>query len=125
MGTPARGEDPPDGRPHAVARVRVLHGRDSLCRRHGAENNRGNDFIPALGARKPRHRPRRGRLDGDQEARGLFLMSVAANTEAWGFESFMERNLEKDLLRFTTAGSVDDGKSTLIGRLLADSQFVI
>ena len=30
----------------------------------------------------------------------------------------------KDLLRFTTAGSVDDGKSTLIGRLLYDSQSV-
>lgn len=29
-----------------------------------------------------------------------------------------------DLLRFTTAGSVDDGKSTLIGRLLYDSQTV-
>src|SRR5262249_5376936 len=27
-----------------------------------------------------------------------------------------------DLLRFTTAGSVDDGKSTLIGRLLYDSR---
>lgn len=26
---------------------------------------------------------------------------------------------EMDLLRFTTAGSVDDGKSTLIGRLLS------
>jgi sulfate adenylyltransferase large subunit len=51
-------------------------------------------------------------------------MSVAANTEAWGFESFRERNLEKDLLRFTTAGSVDDGKSTLIGRLLHDSKSV-
>ncbi|MGA7796701.1 MAG: sulfate adenylyltransferase subunit CysN [Candidatus Acidiferrales bacterium] len=51
-------------------------------------------------------------------------MSVAANSEAWGFESFMERNLEKDLLRFTTAGSVDDGKSTLIGRLLHDSKSV-
>jgi sulfate adenylyltransferase large subunit len=51
-------------------------------------------------------------------------MSVAANTEAWGFESFMDRNLEKDLLRFTTAGSVDDGKSTLIGRLLHDSKSV-
>jgi bifunctional enzyme CysN/CysC/sulfate adenylyltransferase subunit 1 len=51
-------------------------------------------------------------------------MSLAANTEAWGFESFMERNLEKDLLRFTTAGSVDDGKSTLIGRLLHDSKSV-
>ena len=29
---------------------------------------------------------------------------------------------EMDLLRFTTAGSVDDGKSTLIGRLLYDSK---
>jgi sulfate adenylyltransferase subunit 1 len=29
---------------------------------------------------------------------------------------------QKDLLRFTTAGSVDDGKSTLIGRLLYDTQ---
>ena len=30
-----------------------------------------------------------------------------------------------DLLRFTTAGSVDDGKSTLIGRLLYDSKSVL
>ncbi|MFW5718007.1 MAG: sulfate adenylyltransferase subunit 1, partial [Spirochaetota bacterium] len=29
---------------------------------------------------------------------------------------------ERDLLRFTTAGSVDDGKSTLIGRMLHDSK---
>ena len=29
-----------------------------------------------------------------------------------------------DLLRFTTAGSVDDGKSTLIGRLLHDSKSI-
>ena len=36
----------------------------------------------------------------------------------------MEQNLQKDLLRFTTAGSVDDGKSTLIGRLLHDSKSV-
>lgn len=32
--------------------------------------------------------------------------------------------LEMDLLRFTTAGSVDDGKSTLIGRLLFDSKAI-
>ncbi len=32
--------------------------------------------------------------------------------------------MQPDLLRFTTAGSVDDGKSTLIGRLLYDSQTV-
>ena len=30
--------------------------------------------------------------------------------------------LDMELLRFTTAGSVDDGKSTLIGRLLYDSK---
>jgi sulfate adenylyltransferase large subunit len=37
---------------------------------------------------------------------------------------FLRRDEEKDLLRFTTAGSVDDGKSTLIGRLLYDSKGV-
>ena len=37
---------------------------------------------------------------------------------------FFEQSLEMELLRFTTAGSVDDGKSTLIGRLLHDSKAV-
>jgi sulfate adenylyltransferase large subunit len=40
------------------------------------------------------------------------------------FEQFLQRDMEKDLLRFTTAGSVDDGKSTLIGRLLHDAKAV-
>jgi sulfate adenylyltransferase subunit 1 len=40
------------------------------------------------------------------------------------FALFLEQNLNKELLRFTTAGSVDDGKSTLIGRLLHDSKTV-
>ena len=35
----------------------------------------------------------------------------------------MELN-NNQLLRFTTAGSVDDGKSTLIGRLLYDSKSI-
>lgn len=35
-----------------------------------------------------------------------------------------EAYLDMDLLRFTTAGSVDDGKSTLIGRLLYDSKAI-
>jgi sulfate adenylyltransferase subunit 1 len=35
-----------------------------------------------------------------------------------------EGYLDMDLLRFTTAGSVDDGKSTLIGRLLYDSKSI-
>src|SRR5437870_3657712 len=41
-----------------------------------------------------------------------------------GFLSFLDRDVTKELLRFTTAGSVDDGKSTLIGRLLHDSKAV-
>ena len=39
-------------------------------------------------------------------------------------EERLEAELNKDLLRFSTAGSVDDGKSTLIGRLLYDSHNV-
>ncbi|MGI4757915.1 MAG: sulfate adenylyltransferase subunit CysN [Janthinobacterium lividum] len=37
---------------------------------------------------------------------------------------YLQEEREKDLLRFSTAGSVDDGKSTLIGRLLYDTQSV-
>ena len=37
-------------------------------------------------------------------------------------KAFLDQDEEKDLLRFLTAGSVDDGKSTLIGRLLFDSK---
>jgi sulfate adenylyltransferase subunit 1 len=40
------------------------------------------------------------------------------------FDLFLQNDLEKKLLRFTTAGSVDDGKSTLIGRLLHDAKGV-
>ncbi|MEI6514630.1 MAG: sulfate adenylyltransferase subunit CysN [bacterium] len=39
-------------------------------------------------------------------------------------EAFLAENEKKDLLRFSTAGSIDDGKSTLIGRLLHDSKNV-
>src|SRR6266852_9461059 len=37
---------------------------------------------------------------------------------------WLESTAQTELLRFTTAGSVDDGKSTLIGRLLYDSKGV-
>ncbi|MBE0637948.1 MAG: sulfate adenylyltransferase subunit CysN [Bacteroidales bacterium] len=37
-------------------------------------------------------------------------------------KSFLDQDQNKDLLRLLTAGSVDDGKSTLIGRLLFDSK---
>src|SRR5882724_6419122 len=41
-----------------------------------------------------------------------------------GFDRLPQREPEKELLRFTPAGSVDDGKSTLIGRLLHDAKGV-
>ena len=37
-------------------------------------------------------------------------------------EAFLEQQQGQDLLRFITCGSVDDGKSTLIGRLLWEAQ---
>ena len=40
------------------------------------------------------------------------------------FEEFLNAHLGQEMLRFTTAGSVDDGKSTLIGRLLHDTKSV-
>jgi sulfate adenylyltransferase large subunit len=43
---------------------------------------------------------------------------------ARSFEAFLEGHLGQEMLRFTTAGSVDDGKSTLIGRLLHDTKSV-
>ncbi|WEM42053.1 sulfate adenylyltransferase subunit CysN [Photobacterium sp. DA100] len=39
-----------------------------------------------------------------------------------GIEAYLDQHQNKSLLRFLTCGSVDDGKSTLIGRLLHDSQ---
>ncbi|MBZ0329196.1 sulfate adenylyltransferase subunit CysN [Halomonas sp. ANAO-440] len=39
-------------------------------------------------------------------------------------ESYLKEHENKDLLRFITCGSVDDGKSTLIGRLLHDAKMI-
>ena len=74
-----------------------------------------------------RDRPRRGRLDGEEEAGRLFLMSARAaaalaRVDAGRRRSWLAAQAGKELLRFITCGSVDDGKSTLIGRLLYESQ---
>ena len=49
---------------------------------------------------------------------------VDAPARVQDIDAFLEQDQRKGLLRFTTAGSVDDGKSTLIGRLLCDSRGV-
>ncbi len=52
------------------------------------------------------------------------MISPSNGEHLAAFSAFLEQNLNTELLRFTTAGSVDDGKSTLIGRLLHDSKGV-
>ena len=51
-------------------------------------------------------------------------MSRASDLVATDIETYLAEHERKDLLRFLTCGSVDDGKSTLIGRLLHDSKMV-
>ncbi|NIY84973.1 sulfate adenylyltransferase subunit CysN [Vibrio hepatarius] len=48
--------------------------------------------------------------------------AVEAQLEELGIEGYLKQHQYKSLLRFLTCGSVDDGKSTLIGRLLHDSK---
>ncbi|MCB1813110.1 MAG: hypothetical protein KDK04_15530, partial [Candidatus Competibacteraceae bacterium] len=48
----------------------------------------------------------------------------AAQTAAQDIDQYLKAHEHKDLLRFITCGSVDDGKSTLIGRLLYESKML-
>jgi len=52
------------------------------------------------------------------------LPSARETSAGQSFREFLDSHLEQEMLRFTTAGSVDDGKSTLIGRLLHDTKSV-
>ena len=70
--------------------------------------------------RDPRRRPRvRGGHGGPQEGGLLLAMAPGAATNG---RPAAARTSE--LVRFATAGSVDDGKSTLIGRLLFDTKSI-
>lgn len=51
-------------------------------------------------------------------------MSHQSDLIATDIHAYLEQHENKELLRFITCGSVDDGKSTLIGRLLYDSKMI-
>jgi sulfate adenylyltransferase subunit 1 len=51
-------------------------------------------------------------------------MAHQSDLIAENIEEYLTQHEHKDLLRFITCGSVDDGKSTLIGRLLHDSKMI-
>src|SRR5436305_1010544 len=71
-------------------------------------------------------------IDGEEEAGGVFLMERANEsaptmervTPSVDVASYLRAQEQKSLLRFITCGSVDDGKSTLIGRLLYESKLL-
>ena len=56
---------------------------------------------------------------------GVFLMSSQNLTTSAQVDSYLAQQNALDLLRFITCGSVDDGKSTLIGRMLYEAQLVL
>ena len=113
----------PHGRRHELHRRRALAGADA---RGSRDRDRGDAHHRAR--RDARGRPRLGGRDGGSQEgrvllgrRRLFWFALRARMRSWRAS---RRAMTLDLLRFTTAGSVDDGKSTLIGRLLYDSKQV-
>ncbi|GAB5447346.1 sulfate adenylyltransferase subunit CysN [Gymnodinialimonas sp.] len=50
--------------------------------------------------------------------------AIAENLSAEAFAEYLESQEKKSFLRFITCGSVDDGKSTLIGRLLFETKLI-
>ena len=51
-------------------------------------------------------------------------MSHKSDLISQDIDAYLAQHEQKELLRFLTCGSVDDGKSTLIGRLLYDSKMI-
>jgi bifunctional enzyme CysN/CysC len=62
------------------------------------------------------------REPGIAEAAATAAVQVSAEPAGEQIAAYLQRHETKPLLRFITCGSVDDGKSTLIGRLLHDSK---
>ena len=115
-----------------------VHGAGGLARGDRAgdhrRDGRGDDHRARRDAAR---RPDQRRVDGIAQEGGVFLMSAAVRQPCGsGFSPTGYRArlspcpqnpnvLEHGVLRFLTAGSVDDGKSTLIGRLLYDTKAVL
>src|SRR5919197_597141 len=101
------------------------HGRHDLDRGNPARDRAGDDGIAHLRTTGTHDRPGQPRIDGAQEGGRLLLMSYhEAPTIAATDAPRLGRD-DRPTLRFVTCGSVDDGKSTLVGRLLYDSKMLL
>src|SRR5690606_19355952 len=74
-------------------------------------------------AARAAYRLRSGRQHGSQEAPRVLLMAAELSSSGQAAELHAQ-NDGRELLRFITCGSVDDGKSTLMGRLLYDADLL-
>ncbi len=71
-------------------------------------------------------------MTGLNQTESIETADVAAHAQAYipdrliasDIQAYLSRNAQKPMVRFITCGSVDDGKSTLIGRLLYDSKMI-
>ncbi len=109
------GEDPFDVMGQVPHRRRHdLHRRGRVARvddRRGRDRDRRHQCHRAR--RDPRRRPRLRSGYGRPQAGRVLLMATS------------EQMMQSELLRLVTAGSVDDGKSTLLGRLLYDTKQIL
>jgi sulfate adenylyltransferase subunit 1 len=60
----------------------------------------------------------------EKNKRGISKMAHQSDLIESNIEQYLKEHENKEILRFITCGSVDDGKSTLIGRLLYDSKMI-
>src|SRR6218665_1970266 len=94
------------------------HGRRHRARNPGRRHERTR--------RHPHGRPDQRGVDGKAQKGRVFLMSIIDLISADGDRSRTSgHDVPPSALKFITCGSVDDGKSTLIGRLLLDSRAVL
>ena len=120
-GETPRDEDDPLPHPGLLSPDR----RHRIQRRDAARHHPGNAGHHVLRAPGPRHRQGPGGLDGEEKAGRLLLMSSRfIEFQGGDVEVYLRSQEDKDLLRFITCGSVDDGKSTLIGRLLYEAKML-
>ena len=118
----------PDGRRRLVHRRRRVHGDDA-----GRDHRRGHGVAADRARGDPGGRPAQRGRDGRPQAGGLLLMAEVSTAAGTAPEAITPKadpagrgaHHVRDLLRFATAGSVDDGKSTLVGRLLYDTKSVL
>ncbi len=105
-------------------RRRLVHRSCRVDGRHSQRHHRRTCRQPAHRTRRhPRRRPPQRGRHGRPQARGLLLMT--ATTQRSHLTPSQDPTLSRRQLRLVIAGSVDDGKSTLVGRLLHDTKSIL